>query len=363
MLVIFRVDASLDIGSGHVMRCLTLAAALREVEADCRFLCREHSGHLASVIHDRGFACTLLPAPSASFAGATDDGYAAWLGVDAATDADQCVAFLAREPVADWLVVDHYALGADWEQRMRPYCRHLLAIDDLAGRPHDCDLLLDQNLGRTTADYAGRVPAAATVLAGSGYALLRPEFALARPASVQRRVSGHLDSLMVTMGGVDLGNVTSVVLKLLPDCPLPSGCRITVVMGATAPWLAQVRALAAGLPWSCDVLVNVTDMASLTAACDIAIGAAGSTAWERCCLGVPSAIVVLADNQQPIADALGAAGACWLLGGPLDLDRTLPAVLGAAANSCQLGAMAETAATIVDGLGTARVVSYMRALQ
>lgn len=361
MKVVFRVDASLRIGSGHVMRCLTLATALREAGAECRFLCREHEGHLAATLRARGFDCRLLPAPPAAAAPAADGDYAAWLGVEAARDADECVALLAADAPADWLVVDHYALGADWERRLRPHCRHLLAIDDLV-REHDCDLLLDQNLGRDTMDYAGRVPAAAIVLTGLAHALLRPEFARARAGSLARRAGGGLHSLLVTMGGVDLDNATGAVLQRLTTSPLPPACRLTVVMGASAPWLAQVRALAAALPWPCDVRVDVSDMAALTAACDLAIGAAGSTAWERCCLGVPAALVVLADNQRPIAEALAAAGACWPLGRPQDLAETLPAALNAAANPVQLAAVGARAARIVDGLGCTRVVAAMRAL-
>lgn len=362
MKVVFRVDASLRIGSGHVMRCLTLAAALRETGADCRFLCREHVGHLAATIRTRGFDCTLLPPPSMPAEAVADADYAAWLGVDAITDARQCAALLAPEPPADWLVVDHYALDADWERRLRPHCCRLLAIDDLASRRHDCDLLLDQNLGRRAADYAGRIPAGATVLVGPCHALLRPEFARARQASLARRAGGSLQSLLVTMGGVDLDNATGAVLGLLPGNPLPPGCQVTVVMGAAAPWLASVRALASSLPWPCEVRIDVADMAELTTNCDFAIGAAGSTAWERCCLGVPSALVVLADNQQPIADALAAAGASWPLGRAGDLAATLPIALDAATDPARLAALGANAARIVDGLGTARVVAHMRPL-
>lgn len=359
MKVAFRVDASLRIGSGHVMRCLTLATALREAGADCHFLCREHPGHLAPAIRQRGFRCTLLLPPPPAGAVLRDSDYAAWLGVDAALDAAEAAARLAPEAPVDWLVVDHYALDASWERQLRPYCRRLLIIDDLANRPHDCDLLLDQNLGRQASDYDGLLPATATVLAGPTHALLRPEFARLRAASLARRSGGRLQSLLVSMGGVDLDNATAGLLRQLPGCALPADCRLTVIMGANAPWLNQVRELAAELPWPCDVKVDVADMAALTAACDFAIGAAGSTAWERCCLGIPSALVVLADNQRPIADALVAEGACWPLGRPDDIGDHLPGVLAEAADPDRLAAMSARAARIVDGLGTSRVVTCM----
>src|SRR4029079_4764741 len=98
-------------------------------------------------------------------------------------------------------------------------------------------------------------------------------------------------------------------------------------MGARAPWLDDVRALAARLPWPTDVRVAVDEMAALMAESDLAIGAAGVTSWERCCLGLPALVLVLADNQRKSAEALHEAGAAYLLDSRERLELTLPAAL------------------------------------
>ena len=313
MKIAFRADASLDIGTGHVMRCLTLADALRERGARCRFICRTHPGNLLDHIRQRGYEAHGLEARPADYADGVPESelspaHAAWLGTDWRTDAEQTLAAIGNEPT-DWLIVDHYALDARWERRLRSARRHLLTIDDLADRPHDCDLLLDQNLGRRAADYAALVPNGCTVLAGPQYALLRPEFAALRPYSLARRENPQLKHLLITMGGVDKDNATGQVLDALRQCPLPVDCQITVIMGPHAPWLNEVREQAAEMPWPVEVMTNVSDMAHLMVASDFAIGAAGSTSWERCCLGLPAILLVLADNQRGIARALHRAGA------------------------------------------------------
>lgn len=360
MKVAFRADASLLIGSGHVMRCLTLAEALRSRGAQCLFISREHPGHLLATIQQRGFAVTALPPPATGVepvrAGALI--HAPWLGCDWQTDAQQSSAALAQG-VVDWLVVDHYALDQSWEAALRSCYRKLLVIDDLADRAHQADLLLDQNLGRQPPDYAALVPPSCQVLAGPRFALLRPEFAAVRAYSLRRRQQPKLQQLLITMGGVDLPNATGQVLEALKACALPSDCRISVVMGAQAPWLHQVREQARDMPWPTEVLVNISDMAQRMADSDLAIGAAGGTSWERCCLGLPTLLVVLADNQWPGAKALQAARAARLIGEVRDLAIELPAALEQLSPQRELIAMGSDASALCDGLG---VPALLRAL-
>ena len=236
-----------------------------------------------------------------------------WLGSTWQNDAKEAAAVLANlQP--DWLVVDHYAIDELWEGALAAHYRQLLVIDDLADRPHRCNLLLDQNLGRRPQDYSQLVPAHCQVLTGPHYSLLRPEFAALRPYSLQRRQDyPAFRQLLITMGGVDQTNATKQVLLALKTCALPQSCRISVVMGLTAPWLQDIRELADQMPWPTEVVVNVSDMAQRIADSDLVIGAAGSTSWERCCLGVPTLIMVLADNQRGIANALVHVGAAIAL--------------------------------------------------
>lgn len=376
MKVVFRVDASLQMGSGHVMRCLTLADALTAQGAQCHFISRAHPGHLLEVIQQRGYmtnrlAALDLPAqPAIKIIAPSSQNnseeqsqalaHAAWLGCDWQIDAQQTGAVLAKlQP--DWLVVDHYALDRRWEESLAPHYQKLMVIDDLADRAHCCDLLLDQNLGSQPEHYAQLVPVHCRVLAGPTYALLRPEFAALRAYSLQRRQTSGFKHLLITMGGVDQPNATGQTLQALKNCPLPPDCRITVVMGLTAPWLEDVKALATQMPWPTEVLVNITDMAQRMAASDLAIGAAGSTSWERCCLGLPSVVVCLAANQREVIRMLEQAGISLVLNQAEFLDNGA-IVLASKLIQIQndLPKFVAAAIRVTDGSGVKRVVQLLR---
>lgn len=364
MKVAFRADASLQIGTGHVMRCLTLADALAARGADCQFICGAHEGNLIEFIRGKGYGAHALPIAHEASTGLTAPGpeastplaHSHWLGATQAQDAEACAPILAAQR-PDWLIADHYALDARWECALAPHYRKLMVIDDLADRPHACDLLLDQTFGRDAADYRALVPADCHLLCGSQYALLRPEFAALRPYSLQRRAQPALRELLITMGGVDKDNATGQVLHALRTCPLPAESRITVVMGATAPWLEDVRTQAQDMPWPTRVLVGVSDMAQLMADSDLAIGAAGATSWERCCVGVPTIMLVLAENQRKIAEALCEPGAAHLFDASKLNNR--PLITHEYLEPLWLGAMSAAAAAITDGLGVAQVIKAL----
>lgn len=360
--IAFRADASLEIGTGHVMRCLTLAKALQGQGAECLLLCRPHEGHLLDHITAQGVRVLALDAPVVRRSETREPAHAPWVGAGWAEDAREtrdALAAQARGGRVDWLVVDHYGLDARWERALRPATARLMVIDDLADRLHDCDLLLDQNLGRVAADYAALIPAGAHTLLGPSYALLRPEFAALRAASLARRPAPQFRRVLVTMGGVDKDNATARVLEALDASPLGPDVAITVVMGATAPWLEVVRARAARMHRPTEVLVGVRDMARLMAESDLAIGAGGSTTWERCALGLPTITVVLAENQKGVADGLQAAGATITLYPDAGFGAGLDALLGDQNLPGILAAMGQAAARLTDGGGTRRVVQKM----
>lgn len=358
--ILFRADASLQMGTGHVMRCLTLADALRAEGANCHFLCRPHPGNLIALITARGHLVSELPAFTGAAAVPTSPAHAAWLGTDQASDAADCLAVLGDVPFADWLVVDHYALDRDWHGRLRPAARWRLVLDDLADRAHDCDLLLDPGIGRGPADYAGLIPPHARLLTGPEHALLRPEFVAHRAESLARRADPRLRQLLVTLGGVDKDNITCRVLEALDHSALPEGCVITVVMGPHAPWLAEVQARAARMTASTRVLVGVDDMARLMCDSDLAIGAAGSTAWERCCLGLPSIQMVLAENQRDAAAALESMEAAIGLPDTASLTCALPRAL-AELGPDRLATLSHRAASVTNGSGTVAIAATMMA--
>jgi UDP-2,4-diacetamido-2,4,6-trideoxy-beta-L-altropyranose hydrolase len=311
MKIVFRADASSTIGTGHVMRCLSLAQGVERAGGKAIFVCRELPGHLCDEIAARGFTALRL---SAGAAGAAQDGdgplHAAWLGTSWQQDAAQTRAVLEPLTPVDWLVVDHYALDARWESALRPLTKQLMAIDDLFDRPHDVELLLNQNiLPGTITSYAGLLPSACRLLLGPRYALLQRRYRELRGRIPPR--GGRIERVLVYFGGVDAANLTGRSLEAL----LAAGCGdldIDVVLPVAGPHAESIRALAARLPGA-HLHETLPSLAQLMASADLAIGAGGTTSWERLCLGLPALVVTLSDNQLMIARALQANDlARWL---------------------------------------------------
>jgi UDP-2,4-diacetamido-2,4,6-trideoxy-beta-L-altropyranose hydrolase len=275
-----------------------------------------------------------------------------WSGIDWKIDAKNTLEVLTGMPKLAWLLVDHYALDTRWEQQMRPFTDKIMVIDDLADRPHDCDLLLDQNqyegLERR---YDGLVPDRCERLLGPRYALLRPEFAAAR--KTLRHRDGRVRRIFVFFGGSDLSNETAKALeaiRLLNRTEIV----VDVVVGASNPKGDQIREICQGMPNTCFHL-QVGNIAELMALADLAIGAGGTTTWERCCLGLPTLALVLADNQREIVEAMSAAGAMRNVGWHADVTSLgLAEVLRMAlASPDHLKAMSERSFAIMGGRGGA----------
>ncbi len=362
MNVIFRVDASFEIGNGHVMRCLTLAIALESCGARCSFICRDLPGNLINLIRSRGFNVDVLPAPLEDFpnAGLQSKGgidYSLWLGVDSKTDLVQTqMAIKGEHP--DRLVVDHYGLNKPWESAARASCHKLIVIDDLVDRFHDCDLLINQNFGATKIAYEGLVPSNCKILAGEKYALLRREFAEFRSLSLLRRDSPLVKNILITMGGVDQKNITTLVLRVIEACYFPEDIKFTVVMGPNAPWIDDVRNFAESMSKPVCIRVNVENMAGLMAGSDLVIAAAGSTTWELCCLGVPAIMIVLADNQLATANRLQKELISMILEITHNFEDELKRGMEHIINNASVQiSLSKKSRRIIDGLGSLRVAS------
>jgi len=216
------------------MRCLTLADELRARGAECHFISRMLPGHLGALIERRGFAVSLLDAPSGDALSFDSTAHAKGAGVTWEQDLAE-----TRELVtfADWLIVDHYSFDYRWQKGLADRAKRIMVIDDLADRQHFAALLLDQNLGRKETDYDGLVPNECNRLIGLGFALLRPEFGRQRNQSLQRRMNGELSHLLISMGGTDAIDATSAVLRVIHKARLPKRLRLSVVMGSKAPAL------------------------------------------------------------------------------------------------------------------------------
>lgn len=319
MNIAFRADASLNIGTGHVMRCLTLADALREQSAECHFICREHEGHLMDHIKSCGYVVHALPKPYSKIAFESDLAHASWLGANWSSDAQQTQRFIADLKL-DWLILDHYALDCRWELALRSSCKRMMVVDDLADRQHDCDLLLDQNYGSSAQRYAGLVPAACTQLHG-------PEFALIKPIYVQRREqqrvrSGKIERVLIYFGGgADLINLTGMTLCAFQVSEL-AGIELDIVIGSSYANKEELEAAAASRV-STSIHLRLPDLSELMARADIAIGAGGATTWERCCLGLPSVVISIADNQRPACEAMVGDGLLQYIGHVGDVSSEL----------------------------------------
>ena len=288
MRSVFRADASAEIGGGHAMRCLTLARSLEALGWRCGFAVNDEAGETVPALRHSD---TLV----------------------LAAGENEPATLRRRWPEGvDWLIVDHYGRDAAWEAQCRGWAKAILALDDLADRAHDCDVLLDQTFGRRAEDYSGLTPAESRGPAGREFALLRPGFAAARRESLQRRTgAGGLRRLLVGLGATDPETHSRQVLAGISRSGLPLA--VDVVLGAGARHLDDIRKLCATMPQDTTLHVDASDMPGLMARADLAIGAAGTTKWERCCLGLPSILVVIAENQRRIASSVSATGAAQRL--------------------------------------------------
>ena len=312
-LAIFRADASAIMGGGHVMRCLSVASALSAMGWQCRF-------------HTMAESVRVVPALA---------GYEL-------RPADEI------PDRADLAIFDHYGLSRAYEESWRPFVDRILVIDDLADRPHDCDVLLDQGAGRLVQDYSGLVSPRAAVLVGPSYALLRPRFHHLRQDALARRDGRPIERVLVSFGANDARNMIVPTLEGL-NRVLP-GADIDVVISASAPNFAKI--VAASSPRT-RILPDVDDMAALMVQADLSVGAAGIMSWERCCLGLPSVAVVIANNQRGNGAALTAMGAASVV----YKDESIEAAMAALSQDPTARmAMAQRAALLCDGTGTARLM-------
>lgn len=358
--IAFRVDASLQIGTGHVMRCLTLANALRVQGASCRFICRQQPGDLTYLLSQHGYEVLMLPTSSKTVMRSKNIApYEDWLMTSWEEDAQQTTEVLAPCGRQNWLVVDHYALDDRWERAVAVCYQRLLVIDDLADRPHCADLLLDQTFGRISTDYIGLTNSECELRCGIDYVLLRPEFDVWRSRSLGRKRTGNLKRIIISLGGVDQQNYSQDVLIALRAACLPSEPEICLVLGASSPWIEETRRFVRAID-GVELKVAANNMAELLSHCDLVIGAAGSSAWERCCLGVPTLMLVLADNQREIAAQLSMVGAAMLLTpDPTLHNQIVYAIEKIKTKSGYLTEMSNNAAVLVPGSGVQRIVLDM----
>ena len=366
MMIAFRVDASSQIGTGHVIRCLTLAEMLKSKGAHILFVCREHSGNLCDLIASKGFEVFSLrgeqnteteSAPKTeSIFNESPLVHAPWLGVGQETDANQTLTALQGDAPWDWLIVDHYALDYRWESAMRKVADKIMVIYDLADRKHECDLLLDQNYYNALEKrYEGLVPECCQTLLGPKYALLRPVFRDIR-GRLKRR-NGKIKRILIFFGGMDITNETAKTLDAIDSIKLADIIAIDVVVGSGNPHKNSIKELCNPLP-NVNYHCQVENMAELMGMADLSIGGGGGATWERCCLMLPTLIIALAFNQIEIAKGVSELGAAYYLGCSTDvteevISKSLHSLI--VEESELLINMISSSGALVDGKGANRV--------
>jgi UDP-2,4-diacetamido-2,4,6-trideoxy-beta-L-altropyranose hydrolase len=325
--VVFRADASPDIGAGHVMRCQTLAFEFAELGWGVIFASRQ-------MTPENAYQRIVLSGPKEK-------------------EPEEIAAGL--DGPVDLLVVDTYEWQARLEQRCRRWANKILVIDDLANRKHDCDVLMDQTLGRSDEDYASLTPSGARLMMGVDYALIRREFRNQRSEALARR-NEPVKKILVSIGGTDTENLVERILTGIAEAGLD--VVVDLAISDATSNLESIRELIAKLGKKYRLHLNADNMAQLMKHADLSIGAAGGTSWERCCMGLPSVIVVRAENQQHIAKNLSKAAAVLNLG---NSETVTSAGIGQAIKDLSVDRdrrvkMSQAAAALCDGSGVRRVI-------
>lgn len=355
MRIGIRVDSSQHMGTGHLRRSLSLARALARRGAQILFVTRNLGIDSEALIAAEGFAdIETLPAPAAELADDLATSHAKWAQVDPLRDAEETIAAL-HDFAPDWVIVDSYSFASDWHEAVRLglACR-IAQIDDVADRQLAPDLLIDHNLAAShAAKYAGSLIRNARILGGPRYALLGPRFAEADRYAFHDSVR----SVGIFMGGVDAGGFSAIALAALRHAGFQGPVEIVTTSANAA--LPELLA-AAEQDGRARVTVDLPDLAQFFAAHDLQIGAGGGASWERCCIGVPTLLVIVAANQESGARALEAENVVALA------DEPSLASLGAALRKLLPDAehrrkLAEDSRQLVDGCGARRVALAMLA--
>ncbi len=342
------------------MRCLALAEELKQGGTEVGFITCKHEGNLIDLIKRKGFKLYELSSVLKDhLEDSAKKGYANLFGITQEADAAKTVAVL-KDLQPDWVIVDHYAIGESWERKIRASTKKIMVIDDLANRRHDCDLLLDQNYVRANHPrYADLVSPACTVLSGPKYALLRNAFTEAR--KTLRKRDGSIRRIFVFFGGVDPDNMTGKALEALSAIEF-SHMHADVVIGAANPHRDTISHAVTQRPLT-RIHVQVENIAEIMAQADLALCAGGTTTWERFCLGLPSLVVTIANNQIPFTRDLHRDGLLRWLGNSQDVDASILSkeLMQAVKDTEWNRQEAELGMQLVDGKGAQCVASLLLA--
>lgn len=335
-MIVFRTDASLNVGYGHVMRCLALADAFKLLGKESCFIFSHNGDALSKEVVERGHKYRILASSLCSTFDYIEQ-----------ADASATLSILSR-PIS-LVVVDHYQLNEAWEQIISASGTPILAIDDIF-RQHCSQFLLDQNILESQSPYAGNVPAECVSFLGPRYSLLSASFQHLRN-NVKTRYK--LEKIIIFFGGTDPDNDTEKAL--LGVLTTNKNFKIDIVIGSNNPHRHRLLQLCSSA--DCTLHIQTPYMANLMLDADLAIGAGGSASWERCCMGLPALISIQADNQRSIATALHQFGAAINLGMANALTSTDYRIALENIDCYLIQNMSTAAMSITDGNGANYVAS------
>lgn len=347
-----RVDSGVEIGIGHIMRCYALAKILKNMDFDVYFISRKLKGNICDFIAERGYKVYYLPTKKQN----------KFLKDNNKTiehDALETTKILTNYiDKPSWLLVDHYDLDIRWESILRKFVKKIIVVDDLANRKHDCDLLLDQNLyEHMNRRYAKLVPKNCKKLLGPKYTLLRSEFSKLRRTITKRK---KLQNILVSFGGSDPGNETAKVLQAIKILNMKD-LTVDVAVWNINPHKEKIKRLCSSIP-NTTFYSNIDNIGELMSKTDLAIGTGGSTTWERCCLGLPSIVSIVSNNQAEMIELLARKNCVVNLGNsenltPNDYFNAIKSMDGK-----MIANMSSKCMKVVDGHGCFRVAKIINSL-
>lgn len=343
--LIIRADASVEIGTGHVMRCLTLANSLRDHDCSVTFICRELSGNLCDFIEQQDFPVWRLPDD-------LQDLDETWQ-----SETDRIISILNQQKIKiDWLIIDHYRLDNRWERALRPFVQRIMVIDDLANRSHDSDLLLDQNFYYNfTTRYQNLVPSSCLQLLGLDYLMLRSEFTEQSERPIKQVKIAK--NLLITMGGSDHRNITCWLLEILKYIQIPLSIKIAV--GAGCPHFDKIINVANTVNLHhVTIERSVPNISDWMIWADLAICSGGFTSYELAFMGVPTLVISTSPTQLEAATTLHSLGMTKFIGefGTLSIDKVVEFLKDILFDSKELMKLSQNAKAKIDGHGVKRVV-------
>lgn len=291
MNFIFRVDSSVEIGHGHLVRCLVLAEELSKLNANIHFICRDHEGSAHQLILDLGFELHLLPGKRIEL---PSNDYKDWLGLSQKEDVEQCNQIMSGLNV-DHIIIDHYSIDIEWESRA--ICQNLTVIDDIADREHVCLFLIDQSLVNTKSSYDLLMKGDYTYI-GNENIILREEF-----RSCDNWNNSYQNSVFVCMGGSDPRNKTTQIVHSLKNNTDLIGTigTINVVVGSSFTSRNELLNELDDSPIDIAIQTNSKEISKHMTDSHFSIVSCGTMVLESCSLGVPTIGIILADNQTPTA--------------------------------------------------------------